>query len=53
MDYMGHSDKASRSLVAVCTFMASELAIATISHYAGGLGLFTEAKFSPLMNYDL
>lgn len=41
-----------RSLVAVITFLMSGLAIATIVYHAGGLGPFTEGRYSPQMNYD-
>jgi uncharacterized membrane protein YedE/YeeE len=41
-----------RSLVAVITFMIGGFAMATIIYYAGGLGPFTETKFSPVMDYN-
>jgi len=41
-----------RSLVAVITFLISGFIIATIIYHAGGLGPFTESRYSPKMDYD-
>ena len=41
-----------RSLVAVITFLISGFVIATIAYHAGGLGPFTEERYSPKILYD-
>lgn len=41
-----------RSIVAVLSFLLSGIAISTIILHAGGLGPFTENRYSPKINYD-
>jgi uncharacterized membrane protein YedE/YeeE len=41
-----------RSFVAVVTFLVAGLAIATIIYHAGGLGPFTQARYSSTIHYD-
>jgi uncharacterized membrane protein YedE/YeeE len=41
-----------RSFAAVMTFLVSGFVISTIIYHAGGLGPFTQSRFSPQITYD-
>ena len=41
-----------RSIVAVCTFLATGMIIATIGYHSGGLGGLSDQSLNPMLNYE-